>query len=134
MLDIKLLSNFLISWDKCNQTRITMTIEIERLINSSLEIFFSFFNFSLHFYRKMSTSRTSFHHANSSVSVSSHATESPTLSNGNRNGSDTVLVAKKLSALSLTEREERQQMFDRLEIIKTVSSFFKFSSSLNNKI
>ena len=56
-----------------------------------------------------------------STSVSSHTTESSSLSNHNNSESETVLMAKKFSNISLVEREERQQALDRLEILKTVS-------------
>lgn len=56
-----------------------------------------------------------------STSVSSHTTESSSLSNQNNSESETVLMAKKFSNISLAEREERQQALDRLEILKTVS-------------
>lgn len=60
------------------------------------------------------------HQTHSATSTSSRATESPTLSHYNPNESDTVLVATKLSNVSLAEREERQQSLDRLEMLKTV--------------
>ena len=56
-----------------------------------------------------------------STSMSSHTTESSSLSNQNNNENETVLMAKKFSSISLAEREERQQALDRLEILKTVS-------------
>ena len=56
-----------------------------------------------------------------SPSASSHTTESPPLSNYTSNESETILVAKKFSSVSLAEREERQQALDRLEILTTVS-------------
>ena len=65
------------------------------------------------------TSRSS-RHAHS-PSASSHTTESPPLSNHAASESETILVAKKFSNVSLVEREERQQALDRLEILKTVS-------------
>ncbi len=69
----------------------------------------------------MTSARSSRNHTHSATSTSSRTTESPTLShNNNNNESDTVLVAKKLSSVSLGEREERQQALDRLEILKTV--------------
>ena len=52
---------------------------------------------------------------------SSRTTESPTLSASRNNDSDVVLMATKLSNVSLVEREERQQALDRLELLKTVS-------------
>jgi hypothetical protein len=61
-----------------------------------------------------------------SHSASSHTTESPILSNHHNSESDTVLVAKKLSSVSLVEREERQQALDRLEILKTVRIKYDF--------
>jgi hypothetical protein len=64
------------------------------------------------------TSRTS--RAIHSPSASSHTTESPPLSGHTTNDSDTILVAKKLSNVTLAEREERQQQLDRLEMLKTV--------------
>lgn len=68
-----------------------------------------------------SSSRLSRNHTHSATSTSSHTTESPPLSlHNNNNESDTVLVATKLSNVSLVEREERQQLLDRLEILKTV--------------
>ncbi|CAF3889807.1 unnamed protein product, partial [Rotaria sp. Silwood1] len=67
----------------------------------------------------MTTSRSSNYHAPSSISISSRTTESPTLSNNHNSESDTVLVAKKLSSISLVEREERQQSLERLEFLKT---------------
>jgi hypothetical protein len=69
------------------------------------------------------------HHTHSATSTSSRTTESPTLSHHNHNESDTVLVATKLSNVSLVEREERQQSLDRLEILKTVG-FFSFDNIL----
>jgi len=69
------------------------------------------------------------HHTHSATSTSSRTTESPTLSHHNHNESDTVLVATKLSSVSLVEREERQQSLDRLEILKTVG-FFSFDNIL----
>lgn len=56
-----------------------------------------------------------------SPSASSHTTDSPPLSNHPANESETILVAKRFSNISLAEREERQQALDRLEILKTVS-------------
>lgn len=70
----------------------------------------------------MTSSATSRHQAHSATSTSSRATESPPLSHYNPNESDTVLVATKLSNVSLAEREERQQSLDRLELLKTVKS------------
>ncbi|CAF1203857.1 unnamed protein product [Rotaria sp. Silwood1] len=70
----------------------------------------------------MTTSRSSNYHAPSSISISSRTTESPTLSNNHNSESDTVLVAKKLSSISLVEREERQQSLERLEFLKTVGT------------
>lgn len=67
------------------------------------------------------TSRSSQHIH--SPSASSHTTESPTLSNYTGTESETILVAKKFSNVSLAEREERQQALDRLEILTTVSKF-----------
>jgi len=50
----------------------------------------------------------------SATSISSRTTtESPQL---NQSESDTVLIATRLSNVSLAEREERQQALDRLEI------------------
>ncbi len=69
------------------------------------------------------------HHTHSATSTSSRTTESPPLSHHNHNESDTVLVATKLSNVSLAEREERQQSLDRLEILKTVG-FFSFDNIL----
>jgi len=63
---------------------------------------------------------TSSRHIHSPSASSSHTTESPTLSNYTTNESETVLVAKKFSSVSLADREERQQALDRLEILKTV--------------
>jgi hypothetical protein len=60
------------------------------------------------------------HHTHSATSTSSRTTESPTLTHNHNSESDTVLVATKLSNVSLAEREERQQALDRLEILKTV--------------
>ncbi|CAF0751038.1 unnamed protein product [Rotaria sordida] len=57
-----------------------------------------------------------------SLHTSNRTTESPTLNNHKTNESDTVLVAKKFSCVSLVEREERQQALDRLEILKTVGT------------
>jgi hypothetical protein len=68
------------------------------------------------------TSRSS--RAIHSPSASSHTTESPTLSNHTPGESETVLVAKKFSNVSLAAREERQQELDRLEILKTVRRIF----------
>lgn len=70
----------------------------------------------------MTSARLSRNHTHSATSTSSRTTESPTpLShNNNNNESDTVLVATKLSNVSLVERGERQQALDRLEILKTV--------------
>jgi hypothetical protein len=68
----------------------------------------------------MTSARLSRNHTHSATSTSSRTTESPTLSHNNNNESDTVLVAKKLSNVSLGEREERQQALDRLEMLKTV--------------
>jgi hypothetical protein len=59
-------------------------------------------------------------HAHSAASTSSHTTESPPLNHQNTSESDTVLIATKLSNVSLGEREGRQQSLDRLEILKTV--------------
>mgnify|MGYP006892775655 CR=1 FL=1 len=57
----------------------------------------------------------------SATSISSRTTtESPQL---NQSESDTVLIATRLSNVSLAEREERQQALDRLEISKTVRQF-----------
>jgi hypothetical protein len=67
------------------------------------------------------TSRASRHFH--SPSASSHTTESPPLSH-TTNDSETILVAKKLSNVTLVDREERQQQLDRLEILKTVRKFF----------
>ena len=69
------------------------------------------------------TSRASRHVQ--SPSASSHTTESPPLSHAT-NDSETILVAKKLSNVTLADREERQQQLDRLEILKTVREFFYF--------
>lgn len=71
-----------------------------------------------------------------SPSASSHTTESPPLSHHTTNDSETILVAKKFSNISLVEREERQQALDRLEILKTVSLKKKyiFFSQLNANI
>lgn len=60
-----------------------------------------------------------------SLSASSHTTESP-LSNHTNSESETVLMAKKFSSMSLAEREERQQALARLEILKTVRKFSNF--------
>lgn len=68
----------------------------------------------------MTSTNSSRRHLNSTTSTSSHTTESPPLTNQNNNDSDTVLVATRLSNVSLVEREERQQALDRLEILKTV--------------
>ncbi|CAF1257574.1 unnamed protein product [Adineta steineri] len=57
-----------------------------------------------------------------SSSASSDTTESPILSNHATNENDTILIAKKLSSITLEEREERQQALDHLEILKTVGT------------
>ena len=63
----------------------------------------------------------------SATSISSRTTtESPQL---NQSESDTVLIATRLSSVSLAEREERQQALDRLEISKTVCHF-KYRKSI----
>ena len=69
----------------------------------------------------MTSSTISRHHTHSATSASSRATESPPLSHYNPNENDTVLIATKLSNVSLAEREERQHSLDRLEILKTVN-------------
>jgi hypothetical protein len=61
-----------------------------------------------------------------SPSTSSHTTDSPPLSSHATTESETVLVAKKFSNVSLAEREERQQALDRLEILKTVRKIIRF--------
>ncbi|CAF2359025.1 unnamed protein product [Rotaria sp. Silwood2] len=66
------------------------------------------------------TSRSSFQIH--SLRASSRAAESPPLNNHKTTDSETVLVAKKFSCVSLAEREERQQALDRLEILKTVGT------------
>ena len=71
----------------------------------------------------MTSSRLSRPNAHSAASTSSYTTESPPLSNHNTNESDTVLIATKLSNVSLVEREERQQSLERLEMLKTVRRF-----------
>jgi hypothetical protein len=76
----------------------------------------------------MTSARSSRHHTHSATSTSSRTTESPTSSHYNNSESDTVLVAKKLSSVSLVEREERQQALDRLEILKTVRIDIMFFS------
>ncbi|CAF1055653.1 unnamed protein product [Didymodactylos carnosus] len=48
-------------------------------------------------------------------------TDSPSLS-ANNSENDTVLIAKKMSNVSLEEREGRQQALDRLELSKTVGT------------
>ena len=68
----------------------------------------------------MTSSRLSRHHAHSATSTSSHATESPPLSHITHSESDTVLIATRLSNVSLAQREERQKALDRLELLKTV--------------
>lgn len=73
----------------------------------------------------MTTSRLSVQNGNSSNSLSSHTTGSPRLSRHMNGESDTVLMAKKLSSLSLAEREERQHTLDRLELLKTVRRFYR---------
>ena len=67
----------------------------------------------------MTTLRVPSHHARSSAVTSNHTRE-PSQSSNHNNGSDTVLVAKKLSNINLAEREERQQALDRLDMLKTV--------------
>jgi hypothetical protein len=84
----------------------------------------------------MTSARSSRNHTHSATSTSSRTTESPTLSHNNNNESDTVLVAKKLSNVSLGEREERQQALDRLEMLKTVRIiilYFQFKN-IENKL
>ncbi|CAF4758730.1 unnamed protein product, partial [Rotaria socialis] len=61
----------------------------------------------------------SVHHVSSAASISSRTTGSPRLSTHATGESDTVLIAKKMSSLSLTEREEKQHALDRLEMLKT---------------
>jgi hypothetical protein len=74
----------------------------------------------------MTTARLSArHHTHSAASTSSRTTESPPLTHNNSE-SDTVLVATKLSSVSLGEREEKQQALDRLEILKTVRRFLSY--------
>jgi hypothetical protein len=75
----------------------------------------------------MTSARSSRHHTHSAASTSSRTTESPPLTHNNNSESDTVLVATKLSNVSLGEREERQQALDRLEILKTVRRFYLLS-------
>jgi hypothetical protein len=74
----------------------------------------------------MTSARSSRHHTHSAASTSSRTTESPPLTHNNNSESDTVLVATKLSNVSLGEREERQQALDRLEILKTVRIKYDF--------
>jgi hypothetical protein len=59
--------------------------------------------------------------------ASSDTADSAVLSSPTASDTDTVLIAKKLSSITLAEREERQQALDRLEILKTVSSKNKSS-------
>lgn len=78
------------------------------------------------------TSTSSSRHIHS-PSASSHTTESPPLSNHTTYDSETVLVAKKFSNISLVERDERQQALDRLEMLKTVrkiKSIFHFQLNI----
>ena len=80
----------------------------------------------------MTSARLSRHQTHSATSTSSFNTESPPLSLAPTGQSDTVLIATKLSNVSLVEREERQQALDRLEMLKTVSGrtlLVVFSSS-----
>lgn len=65
----------------------------------------------------MTTSRLQTH---SATSISSRTVESPPLNRINQSESDTVLIATRLSNVTLAEREERQQALDRLEMSKTV--------------
>ena len=60
-----------------------------------------------------SSARLSRHHTHSAASTSSRTTESPPLIQTNNSESDTVLIATKLSNVSLAEREEKQQLLDR---------------------
>ena len=53
--------------------------------------------------------------------ASSDTADSAVLSSPTETDADTVLVATRLSSLTLAEREERQQAFNRLELLKTVS-------------
>jgi len=75
----------------------------------------------------MTTASLSRHHRGSSANTSSHTTELPTLTKQNSDDSDTILVATKLSSVSLVEREGRQKALDRLEILKTVRRLEKNS-------
>ena len=58
-----------------------------------------------------------------SSSTSSDAPDSPALSTSIANENDTILIANRFSNITLAEREERQKALDRLEILKTVSTF-----------
>ncbi|UJR22877.1 hypothetical protein I4U23_025906 [Adineta vaga] len=68
----------------------------------------------------MTSSSLSNYQYRSLTSSSSHTTESS--SNQNSAENDTVLVASRLSHVSLIDQGERQQALDRLEILQTVGT------------
>jgi hypothetical protein len=81
-----------------------------------------------------SSSRLGRNNTHSATSTSSRTTESPPLTQLNNSESDAVLVATRLSNVSLVEREERQQALDRLEILKTVRIDIIYFQNPKNKL
>lgn len=62
------------------------------------------------------------HQTHSATSASSYTTDSSAANQAQNNSSETVLMATRLSNISLAEQEERRQYLDRLELLKTVGS------------
>lgn len=63
---------------------------------------------------------SSLHNVRSATTDSSRTTDSSKNNGHATSQSDTVLVASRMSQLSLAELEERKQNFKRLELLKTV--------------